>query len=46
MDTFLNCDVFLPLVVILIDANSAEPDKMQHYASFHLDKVHVYEFSV
>ena len=28
--------VFLPLKVVLILANSADPDEMQHYAAFHL----------
>ena len=29
-------DVFLSLIVVLILANSADPDEMQHYAAFHL----------
>ena len=29
-------DVFLPLKVVLILANSADPDEIQHYAAFHL----------
>ena len=33
---FLNYDVFLPLKVILIFANSADLDEMQHNAAFHL----------
>ena len=33
---FLNYDVFLSLKVVLILANSADPDEMQHYAAFHL----------
>ena len=33
---FLNYDVFLSLKVVLILANSADSDEMQHYASFHL----------
>ena len=33
---FLNYDVFLSLKVVLILANSAEPNEMQHYAAFHL----------
>ena len=33
---FINCDVFLSLNVLVILANSAEPDDMQHYAAFHL----------
>ena len=33
---FLNYDVFLSLEAVLILANSADPDKMQHYAAFHL----------
>ena len=32
----LNYDVFLSLKVVLILANSADPDEMQHYAAFHL----------
>ena len=30
-----NYDVFLSLDVVLILANSADPDEMQHYAAFH-----------
>ena len=33
---FLKYDVFLSLKVVLILANSALPDEMQHYAAFHL----------
>ena len=33
---FLNYDVFLSMEVVLILENSAEPDKMQNYAAFHL----------
>ena len=33
---FLNYDVFLSLKVVLILANSADPDEMQHYTAFHL----------
>ena len=33
---FLNNDVFLSLKVVLILANSADPDEMQQYAGFHL----------
>ena len=33
---FLNYYVFLSLEVILILANSADPDEMHHYAAFHL----------
>ena len=33
---FLNYDVFLSLKSVLILANSADPDEMQHYAAFHL----------
>ena len=33
---FLNYDVFLSLKIILIFANSADPDEMQHCAAFHL----------
>ena len=33
---FLNYDVFLILKVVLVLANSADPDEMQHYAAFHL----------
>ena len=32
----LNYDVFLSMRVVLILANSADPDEMQHYAAFHL----------
>ena len=32
----LNYDVFLSLKVVLILANSADPDEMQQYAAFHL----------
>ena len=31
-----NYDVSLSLKVVLIFANSADPDEMQHYAGFHL----------
>ena len=33
---FLNYDVNLSLTVVLILANSVDPDEMQHYAAFHL----------
>ena len=33
---FLNNDVFLSLKVVVISANSADPNEMQHYAAFHL----------
>ena len=33
---FLNYDVFLSLKIVLILANSADPDEMQYYAAFHL----------
>ena len=33
---FLNYDVNLSLKVVLILANSADPDEMQHYAAYHL----------
>ena len=33
---FLNYDIFLSLKVVLILANSADPDEMQHNAAFHL----------
>ena len=33
---FLNYDVFLSLKVVLILANSKDPDEMQHTAAFHL----------
>ena len=33
---FLNYDLFLSLKIVLILANSADPDEMQHYAAFHL----------
>ena len=33
---FPNYDVSLSLKVVLILANSADPDEMQHYAAFHL----------
>ena len=29
-------DVFRSMKVVLITANSADPDEMQHYAAFHL----------
>ena len=31
---FRNYDVFLSLKIVLIIANSADPDEMQHYATF------------
>ena len=34
---YLNYDVFLSLKVVLILANSADPDEMQHDAAFHLN---------
>ena len=33
---FLNYDVFLSLKIVLILANSANSDEMQHFAAFHL----------
>ena len=33
---FLMYDVFWTLDVVLIIANSVDPDEMQHYAAFHL----------
>ena len=33
---FLNYKEYLPMKVILILANSADPDEMQHDAAFHL----------
>ena len=33
---FLNYDEFLSLKIVLILANSADPDEMQHYAAFFL----------
>ena len=33
---FLSYDVFLSLEVVLILANSEDPDEMQHFAAFHL----------
>ena len=36
MKKYLKYDVFLSLQVVLILANSADPDEMQHYAAFHL----------
>ena len=35
-NNFLNYDVFLSLKIVLILANSADPDEMQQYAVFHL----------
>ena len=35
-EKFLNHDVFVSLKVVLILANSADIDEMQHYAAFHL----------
>ena len=35
-EEFLNYDVFMSLKVVLILANSTDPDEMQHYAAFHL----------
>ena len=32
----LNLDVFLSLKVVLISANSVDPDDMKHYDAFHL----------
>ena len=33
----INYDVFLSLkVVLILIANSADPDELQHYAAFHL----------
>ena len=32
----LNYDVFLSLKAVFILANSADPDEMQHHATFHL----------
>ena len=36
MKKFLNYDVCLSLEIVLILANSANPDEMQHNAVFHL----------
>ena len=36
VDYFLNYDGFLSLKVVLVLANGADPDEMQHYAAFHL----------
>ena len=36
MQNFLNHDVSLFLNVVLIFANSADPDEMQQYVAFHL----------
>ena len=36
VENFLKYIFFLSLRVVLILANSADPDKMQHYAAFHL----------
>ena len=36
MNFFLNYNVFLSLKFVVILANSADPDEMQHYAAFHL----------
>ena len=36
VEFFLNYSVFLSLKVVLILANSVDPDEMQHYAAFHL----------
>ena len=36
VEFFLNFYVFLSLKDVLILANSADPDEMQHYAAFHL----------
>ena len=33
---FLNFNIFLSLKIVLILANSADPDEMQHDAAFHL----------
>ena len=33
---FLNLGEFLSMKAVLISANSADPDEMQHYAAFHL----------
>ena len=33
---FLNYDVSMSLKVVLISANSKDPDEMQHHAAFHL----------
>ena len=35
---FLNYDVFLSLYVVLILANSADPNELQHNAAFHLGR--------
>ena len=36
MYNFLKNGVFLPLEIVLILANSEDPDEMQHNAAFHL----------
>ena len=33
---FLNYDTFQSLKIVLMCANNADPDEMQHYATFHL----------
>ena len=38
VEFFLNYDVFLSLKVVLILANNADPDEMQHYACHCLPK--------
>ena len=37
MNNFLQYGVLLSLTVLYILANSADPDKMQHFAAVHLD---------
>ena len=37
VEVFTNNDVFLSLKVVLIWANSADPDEMQLFAAFYLD---------
>ena len=41
-----NYDVLLSLKIVLILANSADPDEMQHYSAFHLGLhcLHKYPF--
>ena len=36
MYNFINYDVFLSLLIVLIVANSTDPIEMQHDAAFHL----------
>ena len=49
MSYFLNFNIFLSLKIVFILANSADPDEMSQYATFHLflqfAKVSVYRVS-